>query len=290
MTSLSKEGVWADLRYALDELERPTSSSPRGSDGLLGTFGLKVEFGNEIFQEFFASRPPHLAYIRAQSRAEARNAHEAIEKGLKAILLDSGLSVKHTRGLRHELHLLLEDVQQHNPKAFEELERCFDSTIQFLEYVTTIRYNTDIIAYFQEHGREEIFVAQRYESLEGRNDVTFGAIPFIYHELIRALIALIFGRTPRDICSRIEEEANQAVLAESGRDPTWDATAWVGEGLVRPRMEAIERLDNRVLLAAVRRCARESEDRGVRQWAKAIRSNRLGAIRKARVERQAGQN
>ena len=282
MTSLSKADVWADLKYALDELERPLP----GVRDLNDSFGLEAEFGKEIFREF--SNYPLGAYWRAKSRADAKNAHEAIERGLKAILIDSGCTTKQTRSRGHELHLLLWDVQQHNPKAFEGLERCFDSAIQYLNHNHTRSdlHNANIVDYFQEHGREEIFVVHRYESIEGRNGVIYNGTPFIYHEIIRALLALVFGRTPRDIYSRIEEEASQAVWAESKRDPDWDATAWIGQGFVRPRMEAIENLDNKVLLAAIRRCARKFKGRdfGIWSWADGLRHERITAKKKARAE------
>ena len=110
-------------------------------------------------------------------------------------------------------------------------------------------------------------------------------IGFVYREIIRALSSLLFGWTPRDIGSRIEEEARKAILAESKLVPAWDAAEWLNQGPARPRLEVIENLkNNKVLYAAVRRCARESKDSGIQYWAKRLRHNHIAAKRKARVE------
>ena len=166
--------------------------------------------------------------------------------------------------------------------AFNELERCFDSTIQYLESVTTIQHNTNIVDYFRKHGKAEVFVANRYASIEGRNNTDGGMIGRVYREIIRALLSLIFGWTPKDIDSRIEEEAKKAISVESKLDPAWDAAEWLIRGPVRPRLEVIENLkNNKVLYAAVRRCARESKDSGIQYWAERLRRNRIASKRKA---------
>ena len=266
--SLNKEDVWADLRYALDELERP----PRDIHSL-------DAHEDEFIKRFPQIRQPlFMTYSMAKARADVRNAHEAIEKGLKAILIDSGQPVH-----GHELHKLLEAVRQHNRTAFDELKRCFDSTIQYLESVTPLKHNTNIVDYFQKYGKAEILVANRYASIEGNSD-KYGMIGFVYREIIRALLSLIFGWTPKDIGSLIEEEARKAILAESKLDPAWDAAEWLNRGPVRPRLEVIENLENnKVLRAAVRRCARESEDSEIQYWAKRLRRNRIAAKRKGLI-------
>jgi hypothetical protein len=229
------------------------------------------------------------AYSKAKSRADTRNAHEAIEKGLKAILINGGLPEDQVRSRGHALHWLLADIQQHNATAFNELERCFDNTIQYLESVTNIQHNTNIFDYFQKHGKADIFVANRYASIEGLNN-KYGMIGFIYQEMIRALLYLIFGCTPKDISFRIEEDLRKAILAESKRDPAWDASEWLSRGPVRPRLEVVENLNNnKALLAAVRRCARESKDKDIRHWAAALRRNRITARRKVRTEHPVGE-
>lgn len=284
--SLNKEDVWAELRYALDELERP----PRDIHSrLTDAADLDAQSEDEFFKRLLQIGLLSTAYSKARMRAEVTSAHEAIEKGLKAILIDSGLSRGHVRSRGHELHRLLADVQQHNPTAFNELERCFDSTIQYLEIVTTIQHNTNIVDYFQKHGRAKVFEVSRYESLEGRDNENWGMIGRVYREIIGALLSLLFGWTPKDIGSRIEEEARKAILVESKLDPAWDAGEWINQGPVRPRLEVNENLENhRVLYAAVRRCARESKDSGIQYWAGRLRSNRIAARRKARAEHRVG--
>ena len=284
--SLNKEDLWAELRYALDELERPS----RDIHGrLTDAANLDAQSEDERFRRLLQVGLLSTAYSKPRSRADTRNAHEAIEKVLKAILLDGGLSEKQVRSHGHELHRLLADVQQHNPAAFNELERCFDSTIQYLESVTTIQRNTNIVDYFDKHGRAEIFVENRYESIEGRKTTVGGMIGFVYREIIRALSSLMFGWTPKDIGSRIEEEARKAILAESKLDPAWHAAEWLNRGPVRPRLEVIENLENnKVLRAAVRRCAREPKDSGIQYWAEGLRRNRIAVRRKARTEHRAG--
>lgn len=279
--SLNKEDVWADLRYALDELDRPPLDiHSRLTDAANLDAQPEGEYINRLFQIGLLS----LAYSGAKARADTRNAHEAVEKGLKAILIDGGLSEKQVRSRGHELHGLLADVQQHNPSAFNELERCFDSTIQYLENVTAIQHNTNILDYFRKHGKAEIFVEIRYESIEGRKNTDGGMIGHVYREMIRALLSLIFGWSPRDINLRIEEEARKAVLAERKRDPAWDALEWLNQGAVRPRLEVIENLENnKVLRAALRRCALQSKDSGIEYWAKRFRHDHFIARRKARA-------
>ena len=283
--SLNKEDVWADLRYALDELERPRRDI---HSRLTDAADLDAQSNDEFHKRLLLIGTLSIAYSKAKARADTRNAHEAIEKGLKAILIDGGLSEHHVRSRGHQLHRLLADVKQHNPTAFNELERCFDSSIQYLESVTTLQHNTNIVDYFQKHGKAEIFMANRYASIEGNSD-KYGMIGLVYCEIIRALLSLLFGWTPRDIGSRIEEEARKAILAESKLDPAWDAAEWLNRGPVRPRLEVIEDLENnKVLRAAVRRCSRESKDSGIQYWAKSLRSNRIAARRKARTEHRVG--
>ena len=286
--SLNKEDVWADLRYALDELDRPPCDiHSRLTDAANLDAQPDDEFHNRLLQIGLLST----AYSKAKARADTRNAHEAIEKGLKAILIDGGLPEEQVRARGHELHQLLADVQQHNPKAFNELERCFDSTIEYLESVTIIQHNTNILDYFWKHGKSEIFIEKRYESIEGSKNTDGGMIGRVYREIIRALLSLIFGWTPKDINHRIEEEARKAILAESRRDPAWDAAGWLNRGPVRPRLEVIENLkNNKVLRFALRRCARESQDSGIQFWAEELRRNHLVARRKARAPHPVGQN
>ena len=283
--SLNKEDVWADLRYALDELERP----PRDIHSrLTDAADLDSQSDDEFHKRLLLIGTLSITYSMAKARADVRNAHEAIEKGLKAILIDGGLSENQVRSRGHKLHLLLADVQKHNPTAFNELERCFDSTIQYLESVTHLKHNTNIVDYFQKHGKAEILVANRYASIEGNSD-KYGMIGRVYREIIRALLSLIFGWTPKDIGSRIEEEARKAILAESKLDPAWDAAEWLIREPVRPRLEVIENLENnKVLRAAVRRCARESKDSEIQYWAKRLRRKRIAAKRKARTEHRVG--
>ncbi len=283
---LNKEDIWADLRYALDELDRP----PRDIHNLLtDAANLDAQSDDEFYTRILLIGTLSTAYSKAKSRADTRNAHEAIERGLKAILIDGGMPGKQVRSRGHELHLLLEDIKQHNPPAFKELERCFDSTIQYLERVTTIQHNTNIVDYFQKHGKAKVFEASRYESLEGRDNENWGMIGQIYREIIRALLSLIFGWTPKDIDSRIEDEATKAILSASKLDPGWDAAGWLIRGHVRHRLEVIENLENnKVLSSAVRRCARESKDSAIKYWAQRLRHNLIAARRQARVEHRAG--
>ena len=286
--SIDKAGLWADLTYALDELDRhgrftSVLDYPDASE-------LDAQSVDEFHERLRQLGRPAIEYFKAKARADTRNAHEAIEKGLKAILIDGGLSESQVRSRGHELHRLLSDVQQYNPAAFSELERCFDSTIQYLERVTSLRYNTSIVDYFLEHGKAEVFVAKRYESIEGRRDTYEGMIGLVYREIIRALSLLIFGWSPLDIGSRIEEEAKKAVMAEGKKYPDWNVSEWLTLGPVRPRLEIIENLRaNKALRAAVRRCARESENTVIRYWAERLRHDLIAATRKARTEHQSVQ-
>ena len=298
--SLRRADVWADLRYALDELIRPPLDI---HSRLTDAANLGAQPEKEFFDRLFLISELSHAYSGARMRANTRNAHEAIEKGLKAILIDTGLSGSCIRARRHQLHQLLADVQQHDPRAFDELERCFRSTIQHLKSVTGFQHNTDIVKYFRRHGKAEVFVANRYASIEDGHNTAGGMIGVVYMEIIRALASLMLGLTPKDINARVEEAAKKAVVAESAdaalgafkkavsanseHYPAWDAAEWLNRGLVRPRLEDIKNLDNKVLRFAVRRCAREhkGKDWGIWFWAERLRRKYVGARRRARATR-----
>ena len=110
-------------------------------------------------------------------------------------------------------------------------------------------------------------------------------------EMIRALSALVVGLTPKDMNHRIEEAATKTVLTESQRWPEWDAHEWLNRGPVRPRLEVAENLKhNRVLRAALRRCARESKDAAIRGWAAKLRRDSVAARRRAGAGRRAGED
>lgn len=286
--SLNKEAVWSELRTVLDLLENPPrTTSNRLEDSVRdASKTLYADEDEESAARFFQLLSLQYAHSITQSRHATTNSHEAIEKGLKAILIDSGLSVQQVKKYGHHLGKLLLAVQQHNATAFEELERCFESTMQYLEIVTSqtyvASYRTHITDYFQRHGAEGVFVEHRYESIEGKKSTTSGMIGFVYQETIRTLMSLILGSTPNDICSRIEEEARKTVLAESRLDPAWSAEEWLTQGPVRPRLEDIANMENnRVLRAAVRKCAKESKDSGVRHWAEMLRHRSIASRRKA---------
>ena len=76
--SLNKEDVWADLRYALDELER-ASLDIHGR--LTEAASLDAQSEDEFFNRLFQIGSLSIAYSKARARADTRNAHEAIEKG-----------------------------------------------------------------------------------------------------------------------------------------------------------------------------------------------------------------
>ena len=134
-----------------------------------------------------------------------------------------------------------------------------------------------------------MFVASRYASIEDANNTAWGMMGLVYLEIIHALLSLIFGWTPKDIDHRIEGEARRAILAESDRDPTWDAEEWVNREPVRTRLEVIEKAkNNKMLRAALRRCAKESKDAGIRGWAAKLRRDHVLARRRARPARRVG--
>ena len=286
---MDKADVWADLIYALDVLKIPSRDIRKS---LTDTANLDAQPEDEALHRLFLIAEATGAYSKAESRADVRNAHEAIERGLKAILLDSGLSVKQVKKHSHHLDKLLIAVQQHEPTAFNELERCFNSTIQYLESVIPLKHNTNIVDYFHKHGKARVFEVSRYESIEGRNtNDPWGMIPLVYYEIIRALLSLISDGSYKDIDSRIEEEARKAILAESKLDPAWDAREWMSQGPVRPRLEVVRNIeDNTVLRAAVRRCARNVRDNSVRNWAMILRRNYITARTKTRAMRRVGYN
>lgn len=278
----SRDDVWADLRHALYELETPFIDT---QELLSDARDLKVQPERGLSKKVVRVDMLDLAYVKARGRAMTRIAHEAIEKGLKAVLLDVGLSERQVRSGSHELQTLLTDVQQHIPAVFNDLERCFDIVFQYLEVISEVEYNTNIVDYFQEHGNAGVFVANRYASIEDANHINEGMIVLVYCEILRALMSLLFDRIPKDIHTRIEEEARNAILTLGRLDPMWDVVGWMNQGPVRPRLEDVENIaNNKVLRAAVRRCEKKTTDMGVRYWARHFRHNVYVARRKARGE------
>ena len=85
--SLNKQDVWADLLYTLDELEGPQRDF---RVHLTDAASRDEESEDELIDDLLAIAVATGAYSKAQSRANTRNAHEAIEKGLKAILIEGG--------------------------------------------------------------------------------------------------------------------------------------------------------------------------------------------------------
>lgn len=283
--SLSKEDVWADLKYALDKLQEPSVGIRGGYDLLDDVTSLDAQSRDEHYRRLHQIGMRPSTHMGGQSRARERDAHEAIEKGLKAVLIDSGMPRGEVRSRGHDLPQLLLDVQQYNPVAFGELERCFDSAVWFVGRVNTGVLGTSIADYLQECGKHEIFISNRYASIEG-NKKPSGMIRFLHCEIIRAISLLVFGWTPKDVSSRIEEEATEAIRAGSVLAPTWDVEEWLSLGPVRPRLEVEENLKNKVLLAAVRRCARESKDNMVRYWADELRRERVAPRMEAKRQRK----
>ena len=270
--------VWAELQHALDEL----NTEPRGIRSTM-TEGAKLlsQADHQYFKGRFEIGDLHLAYSKAKMRSDARNAHEAIEKGLKTILVVAGFSESQLKSLSHSLDRLLNAVKRENATAFSELARCFKTAIDYLELVTSIRHEPDIVEYFQEHGRSDVFIANRYTSIVERYDDVGGMIHFVYTEVIRSLLSLIFGSKPKDIYERIEEEMSRIIVGESETDPTWDATQWLGRGSIFQRLQNGDPLQcDDVLRAALRTCGRESADRAIRHWAERVRRKVVYARKK----------
>ena len=280
--SLCKSDVLSDLVYALNYLEGPDFDSP-----LTEAADLDAESNNKLLAELRVIGEHSHSYPQAKARAEVTISHSAVERGLKALLLEGGVPKNRVRKRRHHLDKLLSDAKQDTPMVYKELERCFNSVIRYLEQVTPISHNTSIVDYFREHGKGKVYEVSRYESLEGRSSGDpWGMIGQVYREIIRALISLLLGRTPRDIDFRIEERAREAILAASHRDPTWDAAQWVSQGPVRPRLEDIQSLSNTVLYTAMRRLERSSNSSAVGHWARHIRRAYISAVREERIKRR----
>ena len=279
--SLCKSDVLSDLVYALNYLE----GQHRFDSPLTDAVDLDVKPNERLLLELRVIGEHSYSYPQAVGRAEVTVSHAAVEKGLKALLIEGGVPVDRVIDRRHHLHKLLSDARKHIPAVFDELERCFYSTTDYLERVTRLPRREKFTDYFRDHGRGEVYRVIRYESLEGRDPSDpWGMIGQIYREIIRALISLLLGRPPKDINSRIEEGAREAVLA-SGELATWDAIGWVEQGPVRPRLEDLPSLHNKVLYAAVRRMERYSKSSAVRMWAERLRHDYTNETKRERVER-----
>ena len=186
--------VWGELMYVFDDLgRRDFDIIPRLNKAADKDSPPFEEFMNRFIQTGTLGD----GYYKAKRRADARNAHEAIEKGLKALLLDAGMSMGGVRRRGHELYRLLVDVQRHSQDSYKELERSFDYALQRVELATGSRPNVTMIDYFRENGTKDVFLARRYGSLEDDTGVGGGEIFSVNREIIRALSFLVIGKTPR---------------------------------------------------------------------------------------------
>lgn len=300
MTTLNIDDVWADLRVALDWISRDTRNIYKDLTNAARAAPVKSE--DEAMTRIYESAMLSGAYRRAEARLQVITAHHAIEKGLKAILLSSGLAEKHIRSRRHDLFLLLEDVKTRDATAFNSLERCFDNATQCLRRIWGPRApqhyeDMNILDHFEENGREDTFVTGRYASLEGGDNFSLVVYLLLHQEMILALSLIVLGIPPKDIDSRIENEASNAVTSAwirrwtmtRGREPEWDVGEWLKQDLVYPRLESIQELVNdKVLRAAVRECAKETGDPFVQLWASQLRRKQVSARKAARNVQQSG--
>ena len=223
----------------------------------------------------------------AGARSQASTTHHALEVGLKGVLRASGVSERATRG--HNLLPLLEMVQQHRGKEFDDIVRCFETSIDLCDSNTGMarRDITDIFDYLRSDFNSDTYEANKYWSIENSDETGGGAIAIVTREIVLALIAILSGERPQDAHGRIEDELRKSIVVERGLDRPWDTDEWLAPGSLRERLEVIEGVeDNKVLRAAVRRCHRETKDLTVRYWAMAIRNRLLNSKSSRFVERR----
>lgn len=268
--------VWADLKNALDTSDREPSDVLH--NGLMAQADAMTVQTEGDLKEFADVLMVDVMTLHAQSRSKSRMdvvlAHEAMENGMKSLLIDHGVSQHDYRG--HNLALTLKQVQKHDPGAFRVIQLYFDNAVKLCEELTGRVYIRDIFEYFKESFNEDTYKTSKYGSIEDGNN-TGGGIGLVTNEVIRALIVIVLDLPAREVYSRIEEEATKALLAVNVSDPAWDAEAWIEQGPVRPRLEVVENLGKtKALRAAVRKCHKETKDSTIRYWAMKIGDTHVG--------------
>lgn len=134
-------------------------------------------------------------------------AHLAIERGLKALIADTGAEREDT----HSLQKLYRDLQECDQVSASFLNLAFSDAVDFFEYNTNangFRHLRSLDGYLSKTGHNDAFNALRYwaidESPKGEDPIPYISPP-IHRELLCALASVIGPRPNQTASQRVEE-------------------------------------------------------------------------------------
>ncbi|MXX93297.1 MAG: hypothetical protein F4Y63_07620 [Chloroflexi bacterium] len=141
-------------------------------------------------------------------------AHLAIERGLKALIADSGAEQENT----HSLHKLYRDLKSCDDESATFLELAFDDAVDFFGYNVNaegLRHFRSLKEYLSKTGHANAFNALRYWAI-GDNPKGEDPIPYIsppiHRELLCALASLIGAGRNTTVSQRVEQELHHTMF------------------------------------------------------------------------------
>lgn len=162
---------------------------------------------------------PEVNFVQLTNRVPI--AHLAIERGLKALIADSGAKREDT----HSLQKLYRDLQECDEASATFLNLAFSDAVDFFEYNTNVkglRHFRSLDAYLSRTGHANAFNALRYWAI-GENPKGEDPIPYIsppiHRELLCALASLIGVGRNTTVSQRVENQLQQAMF--HARDMWW---------------------------------------------------------------------
>lgn len=155
---------------------------------------------------------PEANMVQLTNRAPI--AHLAIERGLKAIIGESGGNAKR----KHDLNELYRELSQCNPVASDYLDQSFDDAVTFFGYNINdkgFKQFRSLDDYLSKVGTAKSFNALRYWAIEeagqGANPIPFISSP-IHRELLSALWMLFLPSRRETVSDRVESAVSYAMF------------------------------------------------------------------------------
>ena len=167
-------------------------------------------------------------------------AHLAIERGLKALIVEAGGPVEHTHGL----HKLYRDLKECDQESADYLATAFEDAVNFFGYNVNIKgfkQFRSLDNYLSKVGNKKAFGVLRYwaigETGEGESPISYISLP-IHRELLCAL-GCLFHPSRETVSKRVEDEVAHAMF--KGRQIHYNiddtikkqAICWYRDWLVR---------------------------------------------------------
>ena len=141
-------------------------------------------------------------------------AHLAIERGLKALIVEAGGPAERTHGLDE----LYQDLKQHNQESAGYLATAFEDAVSFFGYNVNIKGFKQFCSlddYLSKVGNEKAFEALRYwaigETSKGESPISYISPP-IHRELLCALWCLFLPSRRETVSERVEQEVAYAMF------------------------------------------------------------------------------